>query len=49
MKRYYEAPLMERIDFRSENVLDVSSPVIDYDEKESGSKVEIGTLPIDLF
>ena len=40
---------MEKIEFLTENVLDVSSPVIDFDEKESGSKVEIGTLPIDLF
>lgn len=48
MKRY-EAPLMEKIEFLTENVLDVSSPVIDFDENESGSKVEFGTLPIDLF
>lgn len=48
MKRY-EAPEMEKIEFLTENVLDVSSPIIDFDEKENGSKVEIGTLPIDLY
>ena len=48
MKRY-EAPEMEKVEFLSENVLDVSSPIIDFDEKENGSKVEIGTLPIDLY
>ncbi len=48
MKRY-EAPLMEKIELLTENVLEASSPVIGFDEKENGSKVEFGTLPIDLF
>ena len=48
MKRY-EAPEMEKIELLSENVLDVSSPIIDFDEKENGSKVEIVILPIDLY
>lgn len=48
MKRY-EAPEMEKIEFLTENVLDASSPIIDFDENENGSKVEIGTLPIDLY
>lgn len=48
MKRY-EVPMMIKIDFVTENVLEPSSPVIGFDEKENGSKVEIGALPIDLF
>ncbi len=48
MKRY-EVPEMKKIEFVTEDILEISSPVIDSNEKEKDSKVEIGTLPIDLF
>lgn len=48
MKRY-EAPEMIRIEFQTESILNASDYLIDFDDKENDSKVEIGVLPIDLF
>lgn len=45
----YEAPTMDQIELQTENILDASSPLINFDEKEDNAKVEIGTLPLDIF